>query len=75
VPDFLYQPEETAAMLMGSHRRSFQPEPASSLRKDFRIFLAPGFWGALALIGLLSSAAAGILLHANMKDGISPVGW
>jgi hypothetical protein len=59
------QPEEAVAM-------SIRPEPSSSLRRDFRIFLDPGFWVALALIGLLCAAAAGILLYANTRYGISP---
>jgi len=72
VQDFLCQSEETAAMLMGSPRRSYQSESSDSLRKDVRIFLDPGFWVALALIGLLSGTGAGILLYANVAHGISP---
>jgi hypothetical protein len=57
---------------MGSPRRSFQPESSSSLQKEFRIFLDLGFWVALALIGLLSGAGAGILLYANTRYSVSP---
>jgi hypothetical protein len=61
-------------MLMRSPKRSIRPEPSSSLRKDFRIFLDPGFWVALLLIGLLCGIGAGVLLYSNMKYGISPLG-
>jgi hypothetical protein len=57
---------------MGSPKRSFQPESSNSLQKDFWIFLDPGVWVALALIGLLSGAGAGILLYANTRYSVSP---
>ncbi len=59
-------------MLMRSPRSSIRPEPPSSFARDFRIFLDPGFLVSLVLIGLLCGIAAGILLYANMKYGISP---
>jgi hypothetical protein len=44
--------------------------PGSSLRKDFRIFLEPGFLVTLALIGLLAAIGAYILVHASNEYGI-----
>ena len=44
--------------------------PSSSLRKDLRIFLDPGFLVTLVLIGVLSAIGAYILVHASNEYGI-----
>jgi hypothetical protein len=44
--------------------------PSSSLRKDFRIFLDPGFLVTLVLIGLLAAAGIYLLVHASNQYGI-----
>ncbi len=46
-------------------------EPSSSsLKKDFRIFLDPGFLVTLLLIGFLAAVGAYILVHASNEYGI-----
>jgi hypothetical protein len=40
------------------------------LRKDFRIFLDPGFLVTLAVIGLLAAVGAYILVQAANEYGI-----
>jgi hypothetical protein len=59
-------------MLMRSPERPSRPSSSSSLSKDFRILLDPGFLVSLVLIGLLAGIGAGILLYANTQYGISP---
>ncbi|WP_414472110.1 hypothetical protein [Microvirga sp. M2] len=51
----------------------FDPEPSSTLAKDFRIFLDSGFLIALLLGLLLLACVGGVLLYAAMKHGISPL--
>jgi hypothetical protein len=47
-------------------------EERSILRRDFGIFLDPGFLVVLVLILLLSAAGAGVLLYYATKYGIPP---
>jgi hypothetical protein len=44
--------------------------PGSSLRKDFRIFLDPGFLITLVLVGLLSAVGIYLLVQASNEYGV-----
>jgi hypothetical protein len=44
--------------------------PESSLRKDVRVFVDPGFLISLALIGLLSAIGIYLLIQASNDYGI-----
>jgi hypothetical protein len=47
-------------------------EERSIVRRDFGIFLDPGFLIVLVLILLLSAAGTGVLLYYTTKYGIPP---
>jgi hypothetical protein len=49
-----------------------ESKPSHQLRKDFHIFLEPGFLAALAVVLLLGAAGAGAILYGTVKYGISP---
>jgi hypothetical protein len=53
-------------------RRVRIPEHPSSLRKDFAIFLEPGFLLVQFLMSLLAAGLTAILLYATMYYGIPP---
>ncbi len=42
----------------------------SSLKRDFRVFLDPGFLVTLALVGLVAALGAYLLVHAANDYGI-----
>jgi hypothetical protein len=42
----------------------------TSLKRDFGIFLEPGFLTALILVGILSAGAAAMLVYSANKYGI-----
>jgi hypothetical protein len=46
------------------------PEHRSTVRKDFAIFLDPGFLMVLFLMSLLAAGVTTVLLYATMKYGI-----
>lgn len=48
------------------------PEPPSPLRKDFGIFVDPGFLTTAALLLLLLCAGGALLVYANARYGIAP---
>jgi hypothetical protein len=50
----------------------FSPEPPSPLRKDFGIFVDPGFLATAALLLLLLCAGGALLVYANTRYGIAP---
>ena len=47
-------------------------EQRNILRRDFGIFLEPGFLIVLVLILLLSAAGAGVLLYYATRYGVPP---
>ena len=42
----------------------------TALKRDFGIFLEPGFLMALLLVGILCAAGAAMLVYAAQKHGI-----
>ena len=51
------------------------PAPRSTLRRDFRIFLEPGFLLTLVLVGAISAVTIALLVGAAEKYGIPLSGY